>query len=1150
MPEIEPGDWIKGPFWPDTVQVVSIESHAGHDVVTVHADGYQSSRSFVLTPADWEAVQRINQADRSQVTFSGDPERFRLGIQAMRLRLAHAIDPYAALNASRIDPLPHQFEAVYEHLLARPVVRALLAHDAGAGKTIMAGMVIKELKRRQGARRILIVAPAGLTEQWRRELLTKFGEDFTIIARDTMQQLRLDSLDVWREVDLAITSAAFARQRLMRQALESVEWDAVIVDEAHHMAAYRRPNGSTERTDAYKLGEILSRHSTHFLLMTATPHKGDPDNYRLLISLIDPQWGDAAAHAAGANPVVLRRTKEEMRKANGDPLYPERLVEPLHYSLSTQEGSLLEQVQKYVRGRYRKAKAANRQSAAFALITLDRRLASSPYALRESLKRIRASVEARLQQRRLVQSEPPEDGDWEALEELDEHERWRREAQAEADVASLVDPRQLQKELDTLSGLIAKADNIVKSGQQAKLHELRDACDLWMRQRSQQLIIFTEFKDTLDYLLGCLAQWGYTTTTIHGGMNVKERRVAEKTFWDGKAQVLVATEAAGEGINLQCCHVLVNFDIPWNPTRLDQRMGRIHRYGQLANQVFIFNLIARHTMEGEVKQALIDKQKEMAKDLGADKVFDVVGTALWSRELREALERIALGEEAGKDEALRIIERAGQAAKAAIAAERQAVASAPLDVAAFRRHEATFRAHRLNPEIAEKFFRQAVPFLGGALREFQVEVPQTFRKSPGDSGRSCVNAPPSRSPYRPTSGRGRQRKLIVSFWPEVCSDDDTVDNAVLYIAPGHWLLNALVDQVIERCAPDLNQGAVFFDTQPESEAPALVWFVRSQVRDGLDRHVTDLLAALCHRADQEQVSRLPSEVLDGFDQGHGADVEAGIHLVRPMLAGQDEVLEQCVSQVFLPELERWREQHGETLQRDQRFLEQGLATLTEHLSEAAMDAFIAGDQETGDHLTDQSAAAQKRLQAVQQEMTRARHLLMVAPDVLGVALVLPAPVEVAVAGKAPGSPPMRRDPAVELAAMQAVMAYETSQGRHPRDVHADHSWDIESDDAHDTVQRYIEVKGRGPDDANEVVLTDPEWEAARRLGDQHWLYIVRLADQMMWRIQNPHFKLKPKEHKRWIVRIDDAARYAETATAAGRASLTLACWHDCSISSL
>ncbi len=308
-----PGDWLRSPFWDGAAQVISVVLHGTHDVVTVNLpDNHQ--RNYVFTAAEWTQVERISRADRQPITFSGDPTRFALATQAYRLRLAHSIDPYAALNASRIDPLPHQYEAVYEHLLARPEVRALLAHDAGAGKTIMAGMLIKELKRRQGVQRVLIVAPAGLTLQWRRELLTKFGEDFTIISNEYLAKQRLDSLAVWRDTHLAITSVDFARQPRFRQALETVEWDAVFVDEAHKLAAYRRPNGSIKKTQAYLLGEILSKHSTHFVLMTATPHKGDPDNYRLLVSLVRPDWAEATQYVNGANPMVLRRTKEEMRR--------------------------------------------------------------------------------------------------------------------------------------------------------------------------------------------------------------------------------------------------------------------------------------------------------------------------------------------------------------------------------------------------------------------------------------------------------------------------------------------------------------------------------------------------------------------------------------------------------------------------------------------------------------------------------------------------------------------------------------------------------------------------------------------------------------------------------------------------------------------
>ncbi len=1109
--QAQPGDWIEGPFWQSPVQVVSLQRHNSHDLVTVNDPYLKQSRAYVLTPDDWKQIRRVVQADHRGAAFTGDPFRFRLGIQAHRLRLAHSIDPYAALNASRIDPLPHQFEAVYGHLLARPVVRALLAHDAGAGKTIMAGMVIKELGRRQGARRVLIVAPAGLTVQWRRELLTKFGEDFTIVDRDYMRRENLDSLDVWRETDFAITSVDLARQKRMRQALESVEWDLVIVDEAHKMAAYRRPTGSIQKTQAYELGEVLSRHTIHFLLMTATPHKGDPDNYRLLISLLDPEWGEAAAYVGGANPMVLRRTKEEMRKPNGDLLYPERIVEPKYYKISRKEGGLLEQVSKFARKRYAKAKSANRQSAAFAMLMLNRRLASSPYALRESLRRMRNQIAARLESGART-SLPGEDGDWATWEDLTERDRWERESRAEADAAAMVSRRRAASELRQLDTLIEKADTLIQQGNQEKLVELRKACDVWVGEQGEQLIVFTEFKDTLDYLVERLAEWGYTTTQIHGGMAMKERRQAERDFWDGNVQVLAATEAAGEGINLQCCSVMINYDIPWNPCRLEQRMGRIHRYGQQADRVHIFNLVATNTMEGQVKDALLTKMDTMRQDLG-DKVFNVVGEVLWGDDLRRTLERIALGDKDAVEAAKGLIEQAEDAARQAKEAEdRSAVTADPLDVADFRRKQATFAAHRLSPEESEKFFRQAVPFVGGTLDEFTVLDHSAFEVTlPSDLQRR------------------KQRALRVSFWPEVCSDDDTQDDAVFFIAPGHWLFEALLDRVIADCGPDLEQGAVFLDLQPESESPYLVWFVRSNIRDGLDRHVSDLLATVQHRADREQVAPLPSEILEAFDLCAGRNLEAEVRQGQAMLGAQNEIVDGCVSERFLPELVKCQEHQRVALARDQRFLKKGLEALAEHLSAAAIDAYTDENEAEAGRLIARGNAVQERKDVLLADLRRAEHLLLTAPDVLGVALVLPAPLELMVESEGgPTKIVMRRDDEVEDAAMQAVMDYEAEHGRDPRDVHVGNSWDIESYDDQGNLLRYIEVKGRGPEDAGVVILTEPEWEAARRLQDKHWLYIARLGDGMLWMIQNPYSKLQPQELKRLVVRIRDVAERGET----------------------
>jgi hypothetical protein len=510
------------------------------------------------------------------------------------------------------------------------------------------------------------------------------------------------------------------------------------------------------------------------------------------------------------------------------------------------------------------------------------------------------------------------------------------------------------------------------------------------------------------------------------------------------------------------------------------------------------------------------------------------------------LERVALGEVAAVGEAKRIINAADTAARAAIEAERGVTITAePLDVAEFRRCQATFRAYRLSPEVSENFFRQAVPFVGGALREFEI---QTFEQTFEVLETSKVYRPAFEVTLPADFCKGRPARLALSFWPEACSDDDSDPNGVFFIAPGHWLFEALLDRVMAECAPDLAAGAVFCDLRRPEGEPELVWFLRSRVRDGLDRSAADLLAAVRHRADQERVTPAPSEILDAFDEvvvgmaadsgSAASDVEMGIRQAGPMLAAQAEVADQCVSDVFLSALAERRDTQQVALARDRRFLESGLNALAEQLNAAALDAYSQGDAETGERLIRQGEAAQDRLKELADQMARAGQLLLLAPAVLGVALVLPAPTPLALPphrGELVGGQPMHRDPAVELAAMAAVMDYETRQGRHPCDVHVGHSWDIESDDAQGVTVRYIEVKGRGPEDADEVWLTDPEWEAARRLGDQHWLYIVRLGDGMLWMIRNPYAVLRPREHKRWIVSLNEMPTSAEVTRCAAPA---------------
>jgi hypothetical protein len=475
---------------------------------------------------------------------------------------------------------------------------------------------------------------------------------------------------------------------------------------------------------------------------------------------------------------------------------------------------------------------------------------------------------------------------------------------------------------------------------------------------------------------------------------------------------------------------------------------------------------------------------------------------------------VALGDDNAVEQAKQVIAASEQPIRTAIDSERKiAATSEPIDIAGFQQNQAQFKAYRLSPEDAEDFLRAAIPFVGGTLREFSV------RSEKGARAAFDVAFPAD-------FGKGKNRRRRVSFWPEACSDDDSDPEAVLFIAPGSTLFERLVERVLQTCRADLAQGAAYFDIHPDSNSPYLVWFIHTFLRDGLDHPSGELLTALRHRADRETVEPLPTEILNGFDFGAGHELMEGVLRVKPMLAGQREVVDQCVQAVFLPDLVTRRKHHQETIFKDRRFLEDGLDRLIDFLNDASMDAYSTGQEEEGDRLNDQMNAARQRLDRLCEAMTNAGSLAMLEPEVLGVALVIPAPILALPDGSSPeqrtAALSMRRDPEVEKAAMKIVMNLELEQGRYPKDVSQGKSWDIESCDAAGKILRYIEVKGRGPGEASEVWLTDPEWEAARRLGDQHWLYIIRLEDNMKWMIQNPYQKLRPKELKRWVVSFQDA----------------------------
>ncbi|MHA1758632.1 MAG: DEAD/DEAH box helicase, partial [Promethearchaeota archaeon] len=621
--DIKPGVIIKSRLWNEPVEIRNVNKINDDYFEIIGVTIYSNESINDLISRDQLSFFEFN---RIEILMNSPCINVFLALEAKRYRYASLYDPLLAINISKVDPLPHQIEAVYGYILKLPRIRFLIADDAGSGKTIMAGLVLKELKLRNLIQKILIIAPGHLKDQWRRELTERFKEHFVIIDRSILKAHY--GQNVWEKENQIITSMDFIKQDDIISTMSSVSFDLVIVDEAHKMSAYVYGD-KTYKTKRYKLGEKISKNAEHLLFLTATPNKGDPENFRLFLDLLEPGFFATRDMMENSlknkdNPLFIKRIKEDLRDFEGKPLFLPRNVKTIAFRLSPEEKDLYNNVSRYVKEQYNKALSRDKKrNITFALIILQRRLASSVYALHKSLQRRKNRLQELLEQTEFPVFSKLRHGDnWEELEDWNEEERWKEEALWET-LSVAQNRRELEEEINILKDLIQQAITIINSEKEIKISELKKTLnDLKDRFPREKIIIFTESKDTLEYLEQRIKTWGYKVNTIHGGMSLEERVNAEKIF-KNETQILVATEAAGEGINLQFCHLMINYDIPWNPNRLEQRMGRIHRYGQ-QKEVFIFNLVAEDTREGQVLKKLFDKLEEIKNALGRDKVFDVI----------------------------------------------------------------------------------------------------------------------------------------------------------------------------------------------------------------------------------------------------------------------------------------------------------------------------------------------------------------------------------------------------------------------------------------------------------------------------------------------------------------------------------------------
>jgi superfamily II DNA or RNA helicase len=865
-PPVSPGQILTGSLFSEPMRVETVLANGPASWV-VGVAGVQSERfrKVTLTAADLERLTVLD----TQHSFDGDGRLLRLGLQAYALGIAYEFDPYFGLSISRVDPLPHQLEAVYDYLLKLARVRFLLADDAGAGKTIMSGLLIRELELRGLAERILIVCPANLAFQWQRELKEKFDTRFLVLkGQDIRDQFGVNQ---WLERSRVITSLDLAKRVEILPGLRQVHWDLVIVDEAHRMSA----SDESHKSLRYKLGELLRDTSDHMLLLTATPHRGDPQNFSLFLQLLDADcYADVKSiHEAMDRkraPFYLRRTKEAMvyfpeRRADGtwgaEPIFTRRIPHTVDFQIDGAEFELYRDVTRFVKRESARAAAAGEDPRAraigFLMSLYQRRLASSTHAMRRSLEnRARRLEEGFKRAQDLARQAPPDLPDPEELEELEESERDRLEALLEA-VTLAGSADLVRHEVQELRQLAIQAQAVEDAGTEAKLSKLKALLQKegFFDHADQRLLLFTEFKDTLDYLMARLKSWGFRVGCIHGGMKSGSRDEpgtrlhAEQQFREGEIQVLVATEAAGEGINLQVCNILFNYDIPWNPNRLEQRMGRIHRYGQ-HKDCLIFNFVATNTIEGRVLQRLHEKLQEIRDALDDDAVFNVVGEVLPAAHVERVLRDYYAGKLGDADLEERMLRDVDEKQFRAICQNAlEGLASKKLNLEMLIERRARAQERRVVPETIARFIREAAEF-----------VPLTLKTSPG--------VPHVFDPARTPSILRRYEKspdwklpALADRYPRCSTDREAAETGKLeWVTPGLLGNFAPAD-------PPAEMPAVA--TLPEATSwlheHALAPFLEEMRKERLSEvervsaHVELSLTELLQRADEE-IGRAASDV--------------------------------------------------------------------------------------------------------------------------------------------------------------------------------------------------------------------------------------------------------------------------------------------------
>lgn len=1075
-------------------------------------------------------------------SFDADGAMLRLVTEANRIKLAHHFDPYLAIHTSLVQPLPHQITAVYGEMLPRHPLRFLLADDPGAGKTIMAGLLIKELAARGDLERCLVVAPGSLVEQWQDELGEKFNVEFDILSRDLIENSRSGNPFNDRNLLIARLDVLSRNEELQEKLRRSHEWDLIIADEAHRMSASYF-GGEVKYTKRYQLGQKLGEITRHLLLMSATPHNGKEEDFQLFMALLDGDRFEGrfrdGVHYADTGDMMRRLTKEELLKFDGTPLFPERRAYTVKYELSNEEASLYADVTEYVRTEMNRVQrfaedGQKRNNVGFALQILQRRLASSPAAIYQSLKRRRERLEAELAEAKLVSrgkqsAVPPTETmlSEEVLRNIDEYgeeeiEEFEESISTTATTAETIE--QLALEVETLRGLEQKALGVLRSGKDTKWLRLNEILDDKLMidgaGNRRKLIIFTEAKDTLNYLAEKIRnRLGKpdNVDVIHGGVTREERRkVIQRFMQDRDLMVLVANDAAGEGVNLQRGHLMVNYDLPWNPNKIEQRFGRIHRIGQ-TEVCHLWNLVAAGTREGEVYGRLLEKL-EAARSALQGRVYDVLGELFEGTSLKDLLwEAIQYGErEDVKANLFRKIDGAVNHQHIEELLKKRKLTNdmmPPMTVEQIRLEMERAEAQRLQPHHIQSFFIEAFEHLGGRIR-------------PRENGRFEITHVPVR--IRERDRVIGARAPIQKKFERICFDKQFINQQPVaeFVCPGHPLLEAVISLIREQYGHLMKQGAVMVDDADESDDIQAVFLMEHSIEDGrktssgAQQVISQRLQFATVREDGTVTNAgiaphlnlrpaKPEEIaaVEG-DLGQSwlaRDLEEKVRNFAIIELAQTHLKE--IKARRLPEIEKTEQEVQARLKKEINFWDSRAAELKEE-TKAGKKTRLNWEnaQRRAEDLAD-------RLQRRMQQLALERNITATAPVVRGGLVVVPKGLLDKKASAFVAKPPAFAENAatrreIEVKAMEAVMAVERALGNEPEDVSAQKvGYDILSFNPKTRCQRFIEVKGR-VDGADSIMVTRNEIITSLNKPGDYILAIVQISQEF---VNQPRYVWRPFE---------------------------------------